>query len=105
MSPATAIALGKLGGLGVLNLEGLWTRYEDPQPLLDEITELPEADPASATTRMQQIYAEPIKPELITARLEEIRDSGVIVAGGLRLPRRTPKNITRPWCRLVPIFS
>ena len=55
MSPATAIALGKLGGLGVLNLEGLWTRYEDPQPLLDEITELPEADPASATTRMQQI--------------------------------------------------
>ena len=87
MSPATAIALGKLGGLGVLNLEGLWTRYEDPQPLLDEITELPEADPASATTRMQQIYAEPIKPELITARLEEIRDSGVIVAGSL-----TPQN-------------
>ena len=83
MSPATAIALGKLGGLGVLNLEGLWTRYEDPQPLLDEIVELPEADPASATTRMQQIYSEPIKPELITARLEEIRDSGVVVAGSL----------------------
>ena len=87
MSPKTAIALGQLGGLGVLNLEGLWTRYEDPQPLLDEIAELPEADPASSTRRMQQIYSEPIKPELITARLEQIRDSGVIVAGSL-----TPQN-------------
>lgn len=91
MSPATAIALGKLGGLGVLNLEGLWTRYEDPQPLLDEIVELPEADPASATTRMQQIYSEPIKPELITARLEEIRDSGVVVAGSLS-PQNTQEH-------------
>ena len=90
MSPATAIALGKLGGLGVLNLEGLWTRYEDPQ-LLDEIVELPEADPASATTRMQQIYSEPIKPELITARLEEIRDSGVVVAGSLS-PQNTQEH-------------
>ena len=81
MSPKTAIALGQLGGLGVLNLEGLWTRYEVPQPLLDEIAELPEADPASSTRRMQQIYSEPIKPELITARLEQIRESGVIVAG------------------------
>lgn len=87
MSPATAIALGKLGGLGVLNLEGLWTRYEDPQPLLDEIAELHEADPVAATTRMQDIYSEPIKAELITARLSEIRDSGVIVAGSL-----TPAN-------------
>ena len=91
MSPATAIALGKLGGLGVLNLEGLWTRYEDPQPLFDEIVELPEADPASATTRMQQIYSEPIKPELITARLEEIRDSGVVVAGSLS-PQNTQEH-------------
>ena len=91
MSLATAIALGKLGGLGVLNLEGLWTRYEDPQPLLDEIVELPEADPASATTRMQQIYSEPIKPELITARLEEIRDSGVVVAGSLS-PQNTQEH-------------
>lgn len=87
MSPATAIALGKLGGLGVLNLEGLWTRYENPQPLLDEIAELHEADPVAATTRMQEIYSEPIKAELITARLSEIRDSGVIVAGSL-----TPAN-------------
>ncbi len=40
-SPATAIAMGRLGALGVLDLEGLWTRYDDPQPLLDEIAQLP----------------------------------------------------------------
>lgn len=87
MSPATAITLGKLGGLGVLNLEGLWTRYEDPQPLLDEINALDGDDAPAATRRMQEIYAEPIKAELITARLAEIRESGVIVAGSL-----TPQN-------------
>ncbi len=87
-SPATAIALGKLGGLGVLNLEGLWTRYEDPQPYLNEITAMPIDNPIAATRRMQEIYAEPIKPELITERLSEIRESGVIVAGSL-----TPQNI------------
>lgn len=85
MSPATAIALGRLGGLGVLDLEGLWTRYEDPQPLLDEISRL---DRGSATARMQEIYSEPIKPELITARIEEIRDAGVTVAAALS-PART----------------
>ncbi|MFW0107814.1 GuaB3 family IMP dehydrogenase-related protein [Rothia sp. P6271] len=83
MSPQTAIALGRLGGLGVLNLEGLWTRYENPQPYLDEITSLELNDPVAATRRMQEIYAEPIKAELITKRLSEIRDSGVIVAGSL----------------------
>src|SRR6195952_512491 len=60
VSPATAILMGQLGGLGVLDLEGLWTRYEDPQPLLDEIKTL---DAATATARMQAIYAEPITPE------------------------------------------
>ena len=76
-SPATAIAMGKMGALGVLDLEGLWTRYDDPQPLLDEIAQLP-AD--KATERIQQIYAEPIKPELIVERLHEIRDAGVSAA-------------------------
>lgn len=85
MSPETAIALGRYGGLGVLNLEGLWTRYEDPTGLLDEVAELETGD---ATLRMQEIYAEPIKPELITARLNQIRDSGVTVAGSLS-PQRT----------------
>ncbi len=84
-SPATAIAMGKMGALGVLDLEGLWTRYDNPQPLLDEIAELPAE---RATERIQQIYAEPIKPELIVERLHEIRDAGVTVAGALS-PQRT----------------
>ena len=84
-SPATAIAMGKMGALGVLDLEGLWTRYDDPQPQLDEIAELPAE---RATERIQQIYAEPIKPELIVERLHEIRDAGVTVAGALS-PQRT----------------
>ncbi|UOW02140.1 GuaB3 family IMP dehydrogenase-related protein [Agrococcus sp. SCSIO52902] len=80
MSPATAIALGRAGGLGVLNLEGVWTRYDDPEPLLAEIAGLP-AD--LATNRMREIYAEPIKPELIRDRLAQIRDAGVVVSGSL----------------------
>ena len=85
VSPETAILMGKLGGLGVLNLEGLWTRYEDPAPLLKEIRELPAEQ---ATSRMQEIYEEPIKPELVTSRLAEIRAAGVTVAGALS-PQRT----------------
>ncbi len=85
MSPATVIALGRLGGLGVLNLEGLWTRYADPEPLLAEIAGL---DDAAATARLQELYAAPIQADLITARLAEIRDAGVTVAGSLS-PQRT----------------
>ena len=88
MSPATAIALGNAGGLGVLDLEGLWTRYEDPTALLEEIAAL---DPADSTVRMQEIYREPIKDELITARLKEIRAAGVVVAGALS-PQRTQEH-------------
>ncbi len=85
VSPATAVALGRLGGLGVLDLEGLWTRYEDPEPLLAEIAGL---DPAVATRRMQELYAEPVRAELITSRLAEVRAAGVTVAGALS-PQRT----------------
>jgi IMP dehydrogenase len=85
MSPATAVALGRLGGLGVLDLEGLWTRYDDPEPLLAEIATL---DPVRSTSRMQELYAEPIKAELITQRLKEVRAAGVTVAGALS-PQRT----------------
>jgi IMP dehydrogenase len=85
MSPATAVALGRLGGLGVLDLEGLWTRYDDPAPLLAEIASV---DESRATARMQQLYAAPIVPELITQRLKEIRAAGVTVAGALS-PQRT----------------
>jgi IMP dehydrogenase len=93
MSPDTAVRLGELGGLGVLDLEGLWTRYEDPEPLLEEISTL---DPSEATRRMQQIYAEEIKPDLIVARLKEIRDSGVTVAGAL-----TPQRTQQFWRTVV----
>ncbi|WP_139416419.1 GuaB3 family IMP dehydrogenase-related protein [Agromyces laixinhei] len=85
VSPQTAIMMGQLGGLGVLDLEGLWTRYEDPEPVLAEIRNL---TPERATRRMQQLYSEPIKPELVTARLAEIRAAGVTVAGALS-PQRT----------------
>lgn len=85
MSPETVIELGRHGGLGVLDLEGLWTRYEDPEPLLAELASI---DPAEATRRLQEVYSEPIKPELITARLKQIRDAGVTVAGALS-PQRT----------------
>ena len=85
MSPDTAIALGKHGGLGVLDLEGLWTRYDDPEPLLDEVAGL---DGMQATKRLQEIYSEPIKAELITARLKQMREAGVTVAGALS-PQRT----------------
>ena len=84
-SPDTAIAIGQMGGLGVLDLEGLWTRYENPEPLLKEIAELPSN---IATRRIQEIYTEPIKPELIAKRLHTIRDAGVTVAGALS-PQRT----------------
>jgi len=85
VSPNTAIMMGQLGGVGVLDLEGLWTRYDDPEPLLAEIRELPAN---RATARMQEMYAEPIKPSLVTERLAQIRAAGVTVAGALS-PQRT----------------
>ena len=85
MSPEAVISLGKFGGLGVLDLEGLWTRYEDPTPQLAEIAQLPAE---MATARMQELYSAPIQAELITARLEQIREAGVTVAGALT-PQRT----------------
>jgi IMP dehydrogenase len=81
MSPDTAITMGRLGGLGVLNLEGLWTRYDDPEPLLAELADID--DQLAATRRMQQVYAEPIKAGLITERMAQIRAAGVPVAGSL----------------------
>jgi len=85
MSPETAIEFGKAGGLGVLNLEGLWTRYDDPSPLLEEVAALQGED---ATRRMQEIYTEPIRSDLITSRLQQMREAGVTVAGALS-PQRT----------------
>ena len=87
ISPHTAIEIGRLGGVGVLNLEGLWTRYEDPEPLFAEIAEL---GAEKATLRMQDIYSEPIKPELVSARIRQIRDAGVVSCASVT-PQRTEK--------------
>ena len=93
MSPESAIALGHHGGLPVLDLEGLWTRYEDPVPLLAEIATL---DPALATQRMQEIYTAEIQPELVTERLRQVREAGVTVAGAL-----TPQRTQQLWKTVV----
>ena len=87
VNPATAIEIGQLGGVGVLNLEGVWTRYEDPDPLLEEIAHL---DVDKATARMQQIYGEPIKAELISQRIREIKDAGVVCTPRRHCHRPSP---------------
>ncbi len=87
LSPATAIEIGRLGGLGVLNLEGLWSRYEHPGPLLEEIAALPAE---KATRRMQDIYRAPVIPDLMQQRIAQIGDAGVITAGAL-----TPQSVER----------
>jgi IMP dehydrogenase len=89
VSPATAIEIGRLGGLGVLNLEGLWTRYADPAPCYEEIVALPEEKAAS---RLQELYAEPVKPDLVEERLREIHSSGVVTAGAVT-PQRAQQLI------------
>ncbi|MDO9556284.1 MAG: GuaB3 family IMP dehydrogenase-related protein [Coriobacteriia bacterium] len=88
VDPAFAVTMGKLGGLAVLNLEGIQTRYADPAPHLDAIASFSKDE---ATPRMQEIYAaEDVKPELITARLKAIKDGGVLAAASL-----TPQNVER----------
>jgi IMP dehydrogenase len=84
-SPATVVQLAELGAGGVLHLEGLWTRYDDPGPLYDEIAALPDGH---ATRRLQEIYAEPIRPELVTQRINEIKAAGVTSAVAVT-PHRT----------------
>ena len=86
VSPRTAIEIGRLGGLAVLNLEGLWTRYEDPEALFEEIAGL---DDDKATARMQQMYLEPVKPELVTERIREIKSAGVVSCASV-----TPQHTT-----------
>ncbi len=96
MSPATAIAFGRLGGLGVLNLEGLWTRYDDPAELLAEVAGLQGVE---ATRRMQEIYAEPIRAELITARLRggaRRRGDRRRLAVARSAPRSSPRRSSTP---------
>jgi IMP dehydrogenase len=85
VSPATAGIIGGLGGLAVLNLEGIWTRYEDADEQLERIASFPKE---IATREMQEIYSEPVKPELIGRRVEEIKARGVVVAASL-----TPQRV------------
>jgi IMP dehydrogenase len=88
VSPETARLVGRLGGLAVLNLEGIWTRFEDADAELERIAGLPKE---LATREMQAIYAEPIKPELIAQRIEEIKaEPGVVAAASL-----TPQRVSR----------
>jgi IMP dehydrogenase len=93
MSPDTAIAVGRLGGLGVLDLEGLWTRYDEPEPLLAQIAQMP---PEDAIGRMRELYAAPVRPDLIGERITQIRDAGVTVAGAL-----TPQRTQQLWKSVV----
>jgi IMP dehydrogenase len=87
VSPTTAGIIGKLGGLAVLNLEGIWARFEDADTQLERIARLPRD---TATREMQEIYREPIKPELIGQRIQEIKDQGVVAAASL-----TPQRVRR----------
>jgi IMP dehydrogenase len=85
VSPETAISIGKFGGLGVLNLEGIWTRYEDAEKQLSDMAKLSDE---KAIRKMQEIYSAPIQPTLIKERIAQIRSAGVTVAGALS-PQRT----------------
>ncbi|MGH2852156.1 MAG: GuaB3 family IMP dehydrogenase-related protein, partial [Solirubrobacteraceae bacterium] len=87
VSPTTAGIVGRLGGLAVLNLEGVFTRYEDADEQLDRIATLPKEQ---ATREMQEIYLEPVKEELIAQRIREIKAEGVVCAASL-----TPQRVSR----------
>lgn len=85
VSPASAVEIGKLGGLAVLNLEGLWTRYPDPLPVFERIAE---ASVDEATKVIQDVYTEPIRADLISQRIREIKAGGVVACASLT-PQRT----------------
>src|SRR5215211_6703620 len=85
VSPAMAAHMGRLGGLAVLTLEGIWTRYEDADAELARIAELP---PERATWEMQRVYSAPVRPELVARRVREIKEQGVVCAASL-----TPQRV------------
>ncbi len=88
VSPTTAGIVGKLGGLAVMNLEGVFTRYEDADDQLERISKLP---PEAATSEMQRIYSAPIIPELLGQRIREVKEQGVVCAASLT-PQRVLKH-------------
>ena len=87
VSPETAVLTHKLGGLGVLNLEGIWTRFEDAEEQLEKVSKSPKDE---ATALMQKIYETPVQPELIARRIGEIKAAGAVVCGSL-----TPQSVQR----------
>src|SRR6202166_593557 len=87
VSPRTAAIIGGLGGLAVLTLEGIFTRYEDAEEQLERIAALPKEE---ATREMQDIYREPVKPELIAQRIREIKEQKVVAAASL-----TPQRVLK----------
>ncbi len=87
VSPETAGLLGKLGGLAVLNLEGIWCRYENADEIMERVATF---SPDIATRELQDIYREPVKPELIAQRVKEIKAHGVVAAASL-----TPQKVRR----------
>jgi IMP dehydrogenase len=93
VDPKFAVAMGKIGGLAVLNLEGIQTRFEDAEDQLKKIAALP-AD--QATQGLQEIYQEPVKEELITQRIKEIKQGGVLAAASL-----TPQKVTQYYERAL----
>ena len=87
VSPSFATLMYEMGGLGVLNAEGLYTRYEDPYSILEEITSMPQSE---VTEHIQQVYGEPIKEDLIGKRVSEIKQAGGVCAVSF-----TPQNTKR----------
>ncbi|HZA21383.1 MAG TPA: GuaB3 family IMP dehydrogenase-related protein [Dehalococcoidia bacterium] len=87
VSPHFATLMHEMGGLGVLNAEGLYTRYEDPYSVLEEITSMPQAE---VTGYLQKVYSEPVQEHLIGKRVQEIKQSGAVCAVSF-----TPQNTKR----------
>src|SRR5215218_3521447 len=79
VSPETAIGVGQAGGLGVLNAEGLWTRYEDPMPVYRKLRDAAGTE-GPPVALLQEVYCEPVKTELITARIKELQSAGTTTA-------------------------
>jgi IMP dehydrogenase len=93
VSPTSAAQLSALGGLTVLNLEGLWTRYADPTAAFAEIAA---ANSNTISSVLQKVYAQPIDPELIVARIKEMRAAGIVTAASL-----SPKLTQKYWQQVV----
>lgn len=93
VSPTSAAKISALGGLAVLNLEGLWTRYADPAAAFAKISN---ANSENLSQVLQQVYAQPIDPELIVSRIKELRAAGIVTAASL-----SPKLTEKYWKQVV----